>query len=376
MSLRVFSYCFHHGIDPHFSENGRTFSPSSSNYWQQTVALVSHLLCYPLVYLHPSREERHLRQLILEASQAERDWHYFTAEGCLQTVARPDSFILVEAYEHAFCERIGKIAQKLFPEAVNENRPFPSELLRPLHALKAPKESSDTPKAIRSSPEKHPENTILSRMDYLGFCRFRKSSFATNPKLFQTHYISHQAFIEETKKARKALIQAFRTLRLTFQSPLRLLFDRTTLIEKLKVFHGAWKAYQASHEILEELSPIFETKDHYAPYYQAAHTIRHGHVYFVSSFRPEIQSRVSFPYLIFYDRLCSLFHSHDLLGWHVNKQEFTLSNDPDVQNKHTKVLEKGQTLQDEGTLSVTQTILEKAPASKTAETLSFISEKA
>jgi len=200
-------YPFHHGVDPSFSEDGETFHCTRYNsVFDVAIAIASYaldLFFYLLAYLHPSSEERTLRHLFLQAAVAERTWHYFTAEAYIQNVCRPDSYFMMEYYEHELCERLGELAKNMLRLPKDLPRVFANELLYPLHALAAHPESTDSPRHIVSDSEIHAENSILARMIHLGLKRLRKSSFTECSELLPTHYVTHADFIKKTTPAKK-----------------------------------------------------------------------------------------------------------------------------------------------------------------------------
>jgi len=127
--------------------------------------------------------------------------------------------------------------------------------------------------------------------------------------------------------------------------------------------------YRESHELLKEMGPVFEEKDHRHHYFQVVHDIRYDHLFFHSAFRHDINETYSLATRKFYDRCCSVFHIHDPLGWWVSPTDFTLSQDIKVLKRHRKAMEKEDSLQVLGKDSINQVLIEKFSQSKSAKLL-------
>ncbi|WP_420421041.1 hypothetical protein [Simkania sp.] len=352
---------FHHGVDPAFSEDGTTFHYTRcSSYIDFAIVIASYaldLLAFLFTYLHPSCKERAFRKLLFQASITEQRWHHYTAEPCVQNVSRPDSYLIIQYYEHEFCEKLGEVAQKVLDVPASPQRLFPCELLYPLHGLVAHPDSSDTSDFILKSEALYPENSMIARMVHLGYNRLRINSFSECPELLTTHYVSHKEFIQKTETARNELIKEFRQIRITLQSPFTLFFNRRKLVEDLEAFYEAWEAYRYSHELLREIASVYKERDYRKRYYEALEDIRYNHLFFRSAYQVDQSPEV----LELYDRVCCYMNLQDPLGWWIDSDNFSISNDNENIRCHLEAMSKEQALQTKACSLISGAVQKKIP---------------
>ena len=369
-SLEVhYFFPFHHGVDRAFSEDGTTFHYNRlSSYFDVAILVASYvldLLAFLFTFLSPSSEERSLRRLLFQTSITEQRWHHYTAEPCVHQVSRPDAYFMIQHYEHDFFEKLGEIAKNVLEMHYPPTRLFPHELLYPIHGLVAHPDSSDATGAILSSKAPRAENTIIARMVHLGFIRLRHHSFSKHPELAATHYVSHKEFIQKTEEARQTLIHDLRQVRMDFQSPFVLFFNRRQFTKDLEAFYTSWRTYCRSHELLRELSAVHAQNDHRQKYCEALEEMRYEHLFFRSALQVDQPPDT----LELYDRLCAVLNLQDPLNWWLPPEEFAISTVVENALSHAKAADTERKLQDQSFQAISTSILENFPQSKTAEML-------
>ncbi|HSW85957.1 MAG TPA: hypothetical protein VLG49_00495 [Rhabdochlamydiaceae bacterium] len=264
------------GFDPRFSKDGNYFHPQDKHSLKQRIAeIFNYTLFTCKAYLSPSKEERHVRKLLLKCAKLETVWTKLGQQAFAYGNDKTDPS-LVQYTEHDFFERTSDLYKSLKKAQALPRRLFPSELLAPIHSINKPQSTSQTAEIIKNHPGR--ENGDLSRQVSNGFARLSKNFLDFHPLDDQTknkYYVPHDQFIKATEPSVWMFKDTCRNWR---ENVAHTIVDkkcaksfqecRAELKKDLNKFESAWNFFIRSHELLKEVSEPFSQKDYYENYYR------------------------------------------------------------------------------------------------------------
>jgi hypothetical protein len=274
------------GFDPRFDVGGNCLLVPEGlpkrTMRQVIVEIVAYYLFVFKAYCSPWSEERHLRKTILSGASLEKVWSSYYVRALVEggeSIEAPPCVHWIPLAEHGFLEKTGDIFRKLTPSSLPP-RPFPREVILPIHAMNKPQKADWGIEKIKPGPEKL-ENMDFVRMGH-SFLRLSKVDFTSpdNEKpsfdLFEYDYVPHYLFIHAIQESAQRLKLACRELRLQIaQAPtdFKCAFSFVSCQEKLRpvfiAFNQAWQEYVQSHELLTEKQEIWSQVDYHAQEYAA-----------------------------------------------------------------------------------------------------------
>jgi hypothetical protein len=267
------------GFDPRFDERGNFILESPKKSMAQLIVeIAAYCLFVFQAYCSPWSEVRQNRKAILAGASFENIWSSYYVRALVNNIDDP-CFHWIPQAEHDFLEKTGDIFRKLTHSPVLTTRPFPREVIFPIHRMNKPQDSAWVIEKLKPGLE----NGDLARMGF-GFTRLNKNAFTLDPPgkekfsfdLLEYDYVPHYLFIHATQKSAENLKLACRELRLQLaQTPLdfKSAFSFPSCQVKLRPvferFNQAWQEYVLSHEILSESQMVWSQVDYRAREYAA-----------------------------------------------------------------------------------------------------------
>jgi hypothetical protein len=181
--------------------------------------------------------------------------------------------------ENGFLENTGDIFQKLNHSPVLTPRPFPREVILPIHRMNKPQDPAWVIEKLKPGLE----NGDLARMGY-SFYRLKENAFTLEPSgkekfsldLFEYDYVPHYLFIHATRQSAENLKLACRELRLQiaktpvdFKCAFSFASCEANLRPVFERFNQAWQEYVHSHELLTEAQMVWSQSDYLHDQYVA-----------------------------------------------------------------------------------------------------------
>lgn len=221
------------GLDPRFTFDGNFLLPTEESAKSRSV-FQSFLL---------NQKEK----CILACADAEAKWSAYTQELYLtfETAAHIQRAPLAQ---HLFFQTLGELSKQLLPNRADlPLRPYPSELMTPIHAMQKPQNGKQPIKGDAV-------NGDLMRVCQWGFWRLSKTYCP------EEGYIRHEEFIDRTDAPSVALRNACRNVRKALIA-IKSEFDKgcgkpLALAKKhhlevhLEDFHEKWHTYVESHDVV------------------------------------------------------------------------------------------------------------------------------
>jgi hypothetical protein len=262
------------GFDPRFTVDGNFMEVPQRSLGQIASAIVRFVAYYIFVaksYLSFS-EERQLRKTILKAAFFEQMLSSYCIRAFREDLNDPWVKWLPEwipLAEHDFLETAGNLYKKVL-EIKDESRPFPREVISPIHCINKPQNSRWASDEIKPGME----NGDLARAG-VSFARLNREHFTLSDAL-EYDYVPHYLFIHATHESAEKLKLAFRELRQQIAettTDLKCAFSfaacKAKLTPALSDFNNAWNEYFNSHELLQEAQVVWSQKDHRQREYDA-----------------------------------------------------------------------------------------------------------
>ncbi len=267
------------GFDPRFDEGGNfLLEPPKRSMAQVIVEVTAYCLFVIKAYCSPWKEERQTRKAILAGASFEKVWSSYYVRALVNNIDDP-CVNWIPLAEHDFLENTGDIFRKLNHSPVLTPRPFPREVIFPIHRMNKPQDPNQAVEKMQPDLE----NTDLARMGF-SFTRLNKDAFTLEASgkrkfsfdPFEYDYVPHYLFIHATRQSAEKLKLACRELRLQLaQTPVdfKCAFSFALCQKKLRPvferFNQAWQEYVQSHEILAESQTIWSQVDYRAREYAA-----------------------------------------------------------------------------------------------------------
>lgn len=266
------------GFDPRFDEGGNYLLPGKRSMMQMIVETFAYCLFVFKAYCSPWSEERQLRKGILAGASLEKMWSSYYVRFLVKDIDDPcQNWISLAEYD--FLESAGDILKKLDPSVALPPRPFPREVIFPIHAMNRPQEV----KRLDDQELPGKENLDLARCG-MSFARLSKDMYILEPEgkekltldTLEFDYVPHYLFVDATRKSAGSLKLACRELRQQIAettTDFKCAFSFASCQEKLRPiferFERAWNEYAASHELLKENQIVWSQYDYRAEEYAA-----------------------------------------------------------------------------------------------------------
>jgi hypothetical protein len=265
------------GFDPRFDEGGNfLLAPEKRTMRKVIIEIVAYCLFVFKAYCSPWSEERQLRKAILLGASLEKVWSSYYVRALVNDFNDPCSN-WIRLAEYDFLENTGDIFRKLNPSFPLQLRPFPREVITPIHRMNKPQDPRQGIEKMKPGLE----NEDLVR---IGFYRLSKDFYILNSSnkekssfdLFEYNYVPHYLFIHATRESANRLKLACRELRLQIaqtSTDFKCAFSFASCQEKLRPifeeFNQAWQAYVNSHELLRENQEVWSHSDYRNEEYEA-----------------------------------------------------------------------------------------------------------
>lgn len=268
-SIKNKNDCFYDaGFDFRFSENGTEYlAPKKLSFNERIYEITSKFVFFFKAHFFSSKEEKKVRQGVLQCAKAEK----FLSKCSVEWLNKGNekyakSFIYGE---HDFFEKIGQLYKGIFSMYIHNERPFPNELLLPIH-LTNKNQSTWTRKEHWNNEGNIPGNVIAEFKSLVPMFPLLNAE-----KDFENK-VDHYEFCKSFEEQEKILKEECRNLR-------RFLYKSTTdyknssdyrswkykLETQLTKFSNAWRTYSLSHPLIHDAGLVLSDKDHYAGKYSA-----------------------------------------------------------------------------------------------------------
>jgi hypothetical protein len=218
-------------------------------------------------------EKRQLRQAILAGASFEKIWSSYCVRALVKNCDDP-CINWIRLAEYDFLEKTGDIYRRLNSSSSNPPRPFPREVIFPIHCMNKPQDEEQAIEKMQPGLE----NMDLARAG-ASFTRLNRAALTEEKSpfdLFECDYVPHYLFIHATRKSAEKLKLACRELRLQiaqtptdFKCAFSFAACQTKLRPAFDKFKQAWQEYVQSHELLTENQAVWSFIDYRADEYAA-----------------------------------------------------------------------------------------------------------
>lgn len=267
------------GFDPRFDEGGNYLqAPGKRPMMQVIVETIAYCLFVFKAYFSPWKEVRELGKAILAGAFLEKVWSSYYVRFLVNDINDPcQNWISLAEYD--FLENAGDILKKLDPSVSRQPRPFPREVIFPIHAMNKPQSAKQAADQLQPGME----NQDLARCG-ISFARLSKDMYVLEPEgkekltvnTLDFDYVPHYLFVDAIQARAGDLKLACRELRQQIAkttTDFKCVFSFASCQEKLRPvferFYLAWQEYVESHELLIENQKVWSQVDYHAPVYEA-----------------------------------------------------------------------------------------------------------